>query len=116
MIEKDGKKYKRVEECSMLFESGSMPVAQQHFRLRTEVFEESFGRFYPRGLDQTRLWFYVLHVLKSIALANPPTGTCGERHGDGGRWAEALEAAAEYPPVEEVLRRGRTRCGFTCWQ
>ena len=74
VITKDGKTYKRVEEVfDCWFESGSMPVAQQHFPFENkEVFEETFPADYiGEGLDQTRLWFYVLHVLSTIAFDKP---------------------------------------------
>lgn len=47
------------------FESGSMPYAQQHYPFENkEKFEKSFpAEFIAEGVDQTRAWFYYLHVI-----------------------------------------------------
>lgn len=65
---------RRVDEVlDCWFESGSMPYAQQHYPFeRKESFESSFpADFIAEGLDQTRGWFYTLHVL-STHLFNKP--------------------------------------------
>lgn len=51
------------------FESGSMPYAQQHYPFENkEKFEHNFpAQFIAEGVDQTRAWFYYLHVL-AVAL------------------------------------------------
>jgi isoleucyl-tRNA synthetase len=77
VIRRDGKTYKRTEEVfDCWFESGSMPYAQDHYPFENkEAFEESFpAQFIAEGLDQTRGWFYTLHVL-STALFNKPAFT-----------------------------------------
>src|SRR3989338_2123826 len=50
------------------FESGSMPYAQWHYPFENkELMESSFpADFIAEGLDQTRGWFYTLHVLATI--------------------------------------------------
>ncbi len=55
------------------FESGSMPVAQLHYPFEQKKFFESHSPadFIAEGQDQTRGWFYALHVL-STALFNKP--------------------------------------------
>lgn len=55
------------------FESGSMPVAQLHYPFEQKRFFESHSPadFIAEGQDQTRGWFYALHVL-STALFNKP--------------------------------------------
>ena len=55
------------------FESGSMPVAQLHYPFEKKSFFESHSPadFIAEGQDQTRGWFYALHVL-STALFNKP--------------------------------------------
>ncbi len=61
-----GKKMKRVEEVfDCWFESGSMPYAQMHYPFENkEKMEEAFpADFIAEGMDQTRGWFYTLHVL-----------------------------------------------------
>jgi len=47
------------------FDSGSMPYGQVHYPFEhKEQFEKTFpAQFIAEGLDQTRAWFYYLHVL-----------------------------------------------------
>lgn len=47
------------------FDSGSMPYAQMHYDFENkEKFEKNFpANFIAEGIDQTRTWFYYLHVL-----------------------------------------------------
>ena len=47
------------------FDSGSMPYAQMHYPFENvSKFEKSFpAEFIAEGVDQTRCWFYYLHVL-----------------------------------------------------
>lgn len=47
------------------FDSGSMPYAQKHYPFENkEVFEKGFpADFIAEGIDQTRCWFYYLHVI-----------------------------------------------------
>ncbi len=47
------------------FESGSMPYAQMHYPFENkEKFEKNFpAQFIAEGVDQTRTWFYYLHIL-----------------------------------------------------
>ncbi|OIO49638.1 MAG: hypothetical protein AUJ34_00830 [Parcubacteria group bacterium CG1_02_41_12] len=51
------------------FESGSMPFAAEHYPFENEKkFKENFpAEFIAEGVDQTRAWFYYMHVL-SVAL------------------------------------------------
>ena len=73
-IERNGKIYKRVEEVfDCWFESGSMPYAQDHYPFEAkETFEQSFpAEFIAEGLDQTRGWFYTLHVLGTALFDKP---------------------------------------------
>lgn len=50
------------------FESGAMPYAQLHYPFENKnEFEANFpANFIAEGLDQTRGWFYTLHVLSTI--------------------------------------------------
>lgn len=69
-----GGEMKRIEEVfDCWFESGSMPYAQYHYPFENkEKFEKGFPcDFIGEGLDQTRGWFYTLHVL-ATALYNKP--------------------------------------------
>lgn len=47
------------------FESGSMPYAQLHYPFENkEQFEANFpAQFIAEGADQTRAWFYYMHIL-----------------------------------------------------
>ena len=49
------------------FDSGSMPYAQMHYPFENkEKFEDNFpAEFIAEGVDQTRCWFYYLHVIAS---------------------------------------------------
>jgi isoleucyl-tRNA synthetase len=73
-FEKNGKIFKRIPEVfDCWFESGSMPYAQNHYPFENQkTFDENFpADFIGEGIDQTRGWFYTLHVL-STALFNQP--------------------------------------------
>jgi isoleucyl-tRNA synthetase len=107
VIEKDGKTYRRVEEVlDCWVESGAMPVAQNHYPFENkDKFEVSFPADYiNEGLDQTRLWFYVLHVLSTILFDKPAyknvlvSGMIMAT--DGQKLSKRLK---NYPPVEDVF-------------
>ena len=57
------------------FESGSMPYAQNHYPFdearREYVVENLPADFIAEGLDQTRGWFYTLHVLSNALFDRP---------------------------------------------
>jgi len=74
VIEKDGKTYTRIPEVlDCWFESGSMPYAQLHYPFENkEVFERGFpAEFIAEGQDQTRGWFYTLHILSNALFGKP---------------------------------------------
>ncbi len=74
VIKKNGKDYRRVPEVlDCWFESGAMPYAQMHYPFEHErKFSLGFpAEFIAESQDQTRGWFYTLHVL-STALFNTP--------------------------------------------
>ncbi|MDD4902079.1 MAG: class I tRNA ligase family protein [Patescibacteria group bacterium] len=61
-----GEKMKRVPDVlDTWFDSGSMPYAQMHYPFENkERFEQNFpAEFIAEGVDQTRAWFYYLHVM-----------------------------------------------------
>ncbi len=62
-----------LEVLDCWFESGAMPYAQLHYPFENkELFEENFpADFIAEGLDQTRGWFYTLHVLATILFDKP---------------------------------------------
>jgi len=55
------------------FDSGSMPYAQTHYPFENkEKFEANFpAEFIAEGSDQTRAWFYYLHVLSTAIMQKP---------------------------------------------
>lgn len=107
IINKDGKTYRRVEEViDCWFESGSMPIAQQHYPFENQdKFENSFPADYiGEGLDQTRLWFYVLHVISTIVFDKPAYKNVLVNGmimaADGQKLSKRLK---NYPPIEDVF-------------
>lgn len=64
--EKCGKDMKRIPDVlDTWFDSGSMPYAQMHYPFdNKEKFENNFpAEFIAEGADQTRCWFYYMHVI-----------------------------------------------------
>ncbi|KKR06941.1 MAG: isoleucyl-tRNA synthetase, isoleucyl-tRNA synthetase [Candidatus Peregrinibacteria bacterium GW2011_GWC2_39_14] len=71
---KCGKNAKRISDVlDCWFESGSMPYAQLHYPFENKKeFEDNFpAQFIAEGLDQTRGWFYTLHILAGILFDAP---------------------------------------------
>ena len=107
VVHKDGKTYRRIEEViDCWFESGSMPVAQNHYPFENQdLFAANFPADYiGEGLDQTRLWFYVLHVISTILFDKP-----AYKHvlvngmvmaADGRKLSKRLK---NYPPLDDVF-------------
>ncbi len=90
------------------FDSGSMPYGQVHYPFENrEWFEQNFpADFIAEGLDQTRGWFYTLHVLATALFDRPAFSTCLS-HGivlgdDGQKMSKSLR---NYPDVNEVFDR-----------
>lgn len=76
VINKNGKEYRRIPEVlDVWFDSGSMPYGQMHYPFENKKkFESSFpAEFIAEGQDQTRGWFYTLHVLAtSLTMGKKP--------------------------------------------
>ncbi len=55
------------------FESGSMPFAQLHYPAENKKkFDDNFpAQFIAEGVDQTRAWFYYLHVIAGGVFSRP---------------------------------------------
>lgn len=73
-FEENGKLFHRVPEVfDCWFESGCMPYAQNHypFENQEETMKMFPADFIGEGLDQTRGWFYTLHVLATALFQKP---------------------------------------------
>jgi len=69
LVSDTGQPMKREEDLmDVWFDSGAMPYAQWHWPLENqEKFKHSFpADFIAEGVDQTRGWFYTLHVLGTM--------------------------------------------------
>lgn len=69
-----GGRMKRIPEVvDVWFDSGSMPFAQWHYPFENEdIFKHSFpADFIAEGVDQTRGWFYTLHVISCHLFGKP---------------------------------------------
>ncbi len=70
----EGGTMKRVPDVlDTWFDSGSMPYAQMHYPFENkEKFEKNFpAQFIAEGIDQTRTWFYYLHILSAGQFGKP---------------------------------------------
>jgi isoleucyl-tRNA synthetase len=70
LVSDSGKPMKRIADLvDVWFDSGAMPYAQWHYPLENEgTFKQNFpADFIAEGVDQTRGWFFTLHVL-GVAL------------------------------------------------
>ena len=88
------------------FESGAMTFAQNHYPFENkEYFESHFpADFISEGLDQTRGWFYTLHVLAAALFRKPAFKNCIV-HGivlasDGKKMSKSLK---NYTDPNEVM-------------
>ena len=99
---------KRVPEVlDCWFESGSMPYAQVHYPFENrEWFETHFpADFIVEYVNQTRGWFYTLHVLATALFDSPPfRNAIG--HGvllaaDGSKLSKRLQ---NYPDPEHIFQ------------
>ena len=90
------------------FESGSMPYAQLHYPFDNEDrFPGTFpADFIAEGLDQTRGWFYTLHVLAAALFDNVAFHNCivnGMILAEDGR--KMSKRLKNYPEPSAVLDR-----------
>lgn len=70
LVSDTGKPMQRVPDLiDVWFDSGAMPYAQWHYPFENEnIFKQNFpADFIAEGVDQTRGWFFTLHVL-AVAL------------------------------------------------
>lgn len=74
IIKKGGKTYKRIPDViDCWYDSGSASFAQFHYPFENKKeFEKRFPYdFITEAIDQTRGWFYTLHVLATILFDKP---------------------------------------------
>lgn len=81
LVSDSGKPMKRVADLiDVWFDSGAMPYAQWHYPFENKELVDQ-GSFFPadyiaEGVDQTRGWFYTLHVLGVLLFDNVAYKTC----------------------------------------
>jgi isoleucyl-tRNA synthetase len=111
VIVRGDKTYRRIDAVfDCWFESGSMPYAQNDYPFEHKAFTQKHlpADFIAEGLDQTRGWFYTLHVLSS-ALFDKPAFSNVIVNGivlaeDGNKMSKRLQ---NYPdPIELVEKYG----------
>lgn len=76
VICKDGEKYRRIEEVfDCWFESGCMPYAQRHWPFECDNLCLP-ADFVAEGVDQTRGWFYTMHVISTVLFGKASFRNC----------------------------------------
>lgn len=74
-----GRKMTRMEDViDCWYDSGSAPFAQFHYPFENkELFEKNFPYdFITEAIDQTRGWFYTLHVISTLLFDSPAYKSC----------------------------------------
>lgn len=70
VLEKDGKKFTRIKEVmDVWFDSGAMPLAQDHYPFANKEKIDNGGYpadFISEAIDQTRGWFYTLVAVSAL--------------------------------------------------
>lgn len=90
------------------FESGSMPYAQFHYPFENkEYFDKKFpAKFIAEGADQTRAWFYYLHVIAGGIKGSHAFDNCIVNGivlaEDGKKMAKKLK---NYPEPDAVMEK-----------
>ncbi len=102
-----GKKAYRVEEVfDVWFESGSMPYAQDHYPFENKHKVETHfpADFIAEAMDQTRGWFYSLHVIATYIFNQPAyknvITTGWVNAADGQKLSKRLK---NYTPLDELF-------------
>jgi isoleucyl-tRNA synthetase len=112
-FEKDGKTYRHTPEVlDCWFESGSMPYGQLHYPFENkELMEAGFpADFISEGQDQTRGWFYTLHVLATALSLKGETSSAYKNvmctglimAEDGKKMSKRLK---NYPEPDKILEK-----------
>ncbi|MCF7831703.1 MAG: class I tRNA ligase family protein [Candidatus Pacebacteria bacterium] len=72
VLEKDGQILKRTPEVmDVWFDSGCMPIAQDHLLGTPVNFDPTPADYISEGLDQTRGWFYTMHAVANLTHNTP---------------------------------------------
>jgi isoleucyl-tRNA synthetase len=102
----DGTMHRVPDVLDTWFDSGSMPYAQKHYPFENkEKFEANFpAEFIAEGVDQTRAWFYYLHIIangifKKASFKNVIVNGIVQAE-DGKKMSKKLQ---NYPDPNEVL-------------
>ena len=90
------------------FESGAMPYAQLHYPFENEarLLQKFPADFIAEGLDQTRGWFYTLHILGTALFDDMAFRNCivnGMMLAEDGR--KMSKRLKNYPEPSEILDR-----------
>jgi isoleucyl-tRNA synthetase len=116
LVSPSGKKMLReLDLIDVWFDSGAMPYAQWHYPFENqEIFNKSFpADFIAEGVDQTRGWFFTLHVLgtmlfDSVAFKNVVSnGLVLDK--DGNKMSKRLGNAADPFKIVETYGPDATR-------
>ena len=90
------------------FDAGSMPYAQAHYPFKNkEKFDKAFpANFVAEGIDQTRAWFYYLHVLSNGVMGKNAVDNVVVNGmvlaEDGKKMSKKLQ---NYPDPVEVMKK-----------
>ena len=102
----DGQMKRVPDVLDTWFDSGSMPYAQKHYPFADkDKFDANFpAEFIAEGVDQTRAWFYYLHIIangifKKAAFKNVIVNGIVQAE-DGKKMSKKLN---NYPDPNEVL-------------
>jgi isoleucyl-tRNA synthetase len=109
IVTSEGKEARRVEEVfDVWFESGSMPYGQDHYPFENkQLTEDNFpADFIAEAQDQTRGWFYSLHVIASIVFDEPAFKNCVVTGWVNAADGEKLSKRKKnYAPLDEVFNQ-----------
>ncbi|MDI9355624.1 MAG: isoleucine--tRNA ligase [Chitinophagaceae bacterium] len=72
--EKGTQMHREPDLIDVWFDSGAMPLAQWHYPFENaDIFEKSYPADYiSEGVDQTRGWFFTLHVIATLLQESSP--------------------------------------------
>lgn len=103
--------YRETAVIDVWFDSGAMPCAQWHYPFENqEIFEKNFpADFIAEGIDQTRGWFFTLHVIATLLFEIPAfksvvvNGLILDKHGNKmsksiGNTIDPIELLTQYGP------------------